>query len=123
MAEDSIKGRRYGTLADRVREARAARGMTQRQLSRALGMSEGYVGHLESGRIRPNVETLRSLSAVLGLLYGRLAMDAGLITQDQFDSPIDDKRLARLTEIEDLTDEEWGSVQDFVRYVRSRSRS
>ena len=114
--------RRYRALAERVSRARIARGMSQRQLSRALGMSQGYVGHLESGRIRPTVETLKSLATVLELSYGQLAVDAGLITQREFESPIDDKHLARLSEIGDLTDEEWESVQDFVRYVRSRGR-
>ena len=57
---------------------------------------------------------------VLGLLYGELAVAAGYITREEFDSPIDDSQLARLTEIGDLTDEEWESVKDFARYVRSR---
>ena len=117
------KRRRYQALADRIKEARTARGMSQRQLSRALGKSQGYTGHLESGRIRPTVATLKSLAAVLGLMYGQLAVDAGLITQAEFESPIDDKHLARLSEVGDLTDEEWESVQDFVRYVKSRASS
>ena len=54
--------RPYNPLAEMVRQARLSKGMTQRQLSRALGMSEGYVGHLESGRFRPNIQTLKSLS-------------------------------------------------------------
>ena len=114
---------RFGELADQVRRARVARRMSQRQLSRAIGMSEGYVGHLEGGRIRPNVETLKSLAAVLGLLYGHLAVDAGYLTQEEFENPLDEKQSARLTEISDLTDEEWESVRDFARYVRSRGRT
>ena len=116
MAIDS----RYGELADLVRQARVSKGLTQRQLSRSLNMSEGYVGHLESGRIRPNIETLKALSGALGLLYGQLAMAAGYITREEFESPIDDRQLARLTEIGDLTEDEWESVKDFARYVRSR---
>ena len=47
--------------------------LNQRQLSQALGKSEGYVGHLESGKFRPTVETLKDLASVLGLLYGQIA--------------------------------------------------
>ena len=112
--------RRFGGLADLVRQARMSKGITQRQLSRALDKSQGYVGHLESGRIRPNVETLKSLSAALGLLYGQLAVEAGYISREEFESPIDEGQLARLTEIGDLTKEEWESVKDFSRYLRSR---
>ena len=112
--------RRFHELAELVREARRSRGLTQRQLSRALNKSEGYVGHLETGRLRPNVETLKALGTALGLVYGELAVKAGYITREEFESPIADSQLARLTEVGDLTDQEWQSVRDFARYVRSR---
>ena len=112
--------RPFGGLADLIRQTRLSKGQTQRQLSRALGLSDGYVGHLESGRFRPTTETLKTLSTALGLLYGQLAVEAGYITQHEFESPLDERQLARLNEIDDLTDEEWVSVQDFARYVRSR---
>ncbi len=113
----------YEELAEHVRKARAARGMSQRQLSRSLSKSEGYIGHLERGRIRPNVETLKELATVLGLVYGELAVEAAYITREEFDTPIDEGQLARLTEIGDLSDEEWESVRDFARYLRSRRRA
>ena len=112
--------RPFTAFASLVRRARRERGQSQRQLSRALGMSDGYVGHLESGRFRPNVQTLKALSGVLGLTYGRLAVEAGYITSDEFENPIDEGQLARLNEIGDLTEQEWESVRDFARYVRSR---
>jgi transcriptional regulator with XRE-family HTH domain len=96
--------------------------MSQRQLSYALGKSEGYVGHLESGRFRPTVETLKALSSALGLSYGRLALEVGYITPEEFESPLGESQLGRLNEIEDLTDEEWESVRDYARYVKSRRR-
>ncbi len=119
MAE---RERTYGGLADMVREARRGRGMTQRQLSLALGMSQGYVGHLESGRFRPTVETLKALATTLGLLYGALAVEAGYITAEEYENPLEDEQLARLHEVSDLTDDEWESVRDFARYVRSTRR-
>ena len=115
--------RPFGPLAEFVRRTRLSKGLTQRQLSRALKKSEGYVGHLESGRIRPNIETLKELATVLGLVYGQLAVDAGYITRGEFESPIDERQLARLAEIGDLAEEEWESVRDFARYVRSRRRT
>ena len=118
----SREDRPYGALADLVRQARLSKGMTQRQLSRALNMSEGYVGNLERGGIRPNIETLKALSSVVGLLYGQLAVEAGYITREEFESPIDERQLARLSEINDLTEEEWESLRDFGRYLRSRRR-
>ena len=118
----SMDDRPFGPLADTVRQTRLNKGMTQRQLSQALGMSEGYVGHLESGRFRPTIQTLKALASTLGLLYGQLAVEAGYITANEFENPIEDEQLARLNEVSDLTSEEWESVKDFARYVRSRRR-
>ena len=112
--------RPFGALADSVRRARIARSLSQRGLSRALGMSDGYVGHLESGRFRPTVESLKGLASVLDFSYGKLAVDAGYISPEEFENPIDESKLARLNEVNDLTDQEWASVKDFVQYVRSR---
>ena len=116
----SPEERPFTAFASLVRQARLRRGQSQRQLSRALGMSDGYVGHLESGRFRPNVPTLKALADVLGFGYGRLAVEAGYITAEEFENPIDEGQLARLNEIDDLTDREWESVRDFARYVKSR---
>lgn len=110
----------YAALAEIVRLARSGKDMSQRRLSQLLGKSQGYVGHLESGRFRPTVETLKALAASLDLPYGRLAMAAEYITADEFENPLDDRQLARLHEVEDLTDDEWHSARDFMRYIRSR---
>ena len=62
----------------------------------------------------------KALAGALGLVYGELAVSAGYISRQEYESPIDDRQLARLTEIGDLSDEEWESVRDFARYVRSK---
>ena len=116
----SSNHRAFSELADMVRQARLTRRMSQRRLSSALDMSEGYVGHLEGGRTRPTVGTLKAIASVLGLPYGRLALAAGYITAEEYDNPLDESQLARLNEVNELTDEEWQSVRDFARYVRSR---
>ncbi|MCH8061804.1 MAG: helix-turn-helix domain-containing protein [Chloroflexi bacterium] len=116
----SSSQRPFSELADMVRQARLRRRMSQRRLSSALGMSEGYVGHLEGGRTRPTVGTLKAIASVLALPYGRLALAAGYITSEEYDNPLDESQLARLNEVNDLTDEEWESVRDFARYIRSR---
>ncbi len=115
--------RPYQALAKLVRSARISKGIRQRALSRTLNKSEGYVGHLEGGRIRPNVETLKALATALGLVYGELAVDAGYISREEFENPIDEQQLARLAEVGDLSEDEWESVKDFARYIRSRRSS
>ena len=114
------RNRPFGNLAGLIRQARLDRYLTQRQLSGMLHKSEGYVGHLEGGRFRPTVETLKALAAILKIRYGELALEAGYITGDEFQNPIDPGQLARLNEVSDLSDEEWESVKDFARYIKSR---
>ncbi|HWQ38215.1 MAG TPA: helix-turn-helix transcriptional regulator [Burkholderiales bacterium] len=54
-------------LGERVREARARRGMTRKLLARDSGVSERYLALLESGRGNVSVLLLRQIAGALGL--------------------------------------------------------
>ncbi|GGF29168.1 shikimate kinase [Aliidongia dinghuensis] len=54
-------------LGDRVREARAKRGMTRKILSRDSGVSERYLAQLETGRGNISILLLRQLAAALDM--------------------------------------------------------
>ena len=73
MSDKNIQ-HNYIKLADTVRLARIAIGVSQRQLSNILDMSPAYTSHLESGRIQPNTKTLRKISHTC-LLYTSDAAD------------------------------------------------
>ncbi len=120
MAGQKQSGPTYSTLAKLIREARLARNLSQRKLSSILNMSDAYASHLESGRIQPTVQTLRNIASTLRLPYGRLALLAGYLDKDVYDTPITQDYIKRLTDIGDLNDEEWKSVLDFARYIRSK---
>lgn len=107
-------------LATLVSLARQSKGMSQRQLSRTLNKSPGYMGHLERGDIRPTVDTLKDISASLGILYNELAVAAGYLSRDEVEFPINGQELLRLKEINDLSEREWESVKDFAHYIRSK---
>ena len=76
-----------------VKQARLSRRMSQRRLSSALGMSEGYVGHLEGGRTRPTVGTLKAIASARGLPYGRLALAAGSPPSAASETPLTESPL------------------------------
>ncbi len=120
MAGQKQSGPTYSTLAKLIREARLARNLSQRKLSSILNMSDAYASHLESGRIQPTVQTRRNIASTLRLPYGRLALLAGYIDKDVYDTPNIQDYLKRLTDIGDLNDQEWKSVLDFARYIRSK---
>ena len=120
MAGQKQSGPTYSTLAKLIREARLARNLSQRKLFSILNMSDAYASHLESGRIQPTVQTLRNIASTLRLPYGRLALLAGYLDKDVYDTPNTQDYMKRLTDIGDLNDEEWKSVLDFARYIRSK---
>jgi len=63
-------------LGERVREARARRGMTRRILARDSGVSERYLAQLEAGRGNASVLVLRQIAQALNLPVDDLVRDA-----------------------------------------------
>lgn len=53
-------------LAERLRKMREARGLTQRELAKAIGVSRQAIGFYESGEREPDLETVQKLAQVLG---------------------------------------------------------
>lgn len=48
-----------------LKEIREAKGMTQEELGKLVGMSRGNVSNIESGRRNPSVGILKKLAAAL----------------------------------------------------------
>src|SRR5713226_151223 len=65
-------------LGDRVREARARRGMARKLLARDSGVSERYLAQLETGKGNVSILLLRQIATALNLsLTELLAEDSG----------------------------------------------
>ena len=77
-------------LADRVRLARARRGMSRRLLAEQSGLSERYIAMVESGSGNLSILLLRAIAGALGLSPVDLLIDRP-------EAPID-TLIARLTE-------------------------
>lgn len=54
-------------LAERVREAREQRGVTQAELAARIGSTQPAIARLEAGGITPSLETLRRIASTLNL--------------------------------------------------------
>ena len=86
------------SLADVVREARVARGLSANALAEASGVSRAMIAKIERAEVQPTAALLARLSAALGLTLSELvarAEDAG-------------RRLARRAEQPVWTDPETG---------------
>ena len=64
-------------LADRVRDARAAKGWSARELDKRAGLAPGHTALIESG-VRPNpaAHTMAQLAGALGLTIDALVPPA-----------------------------------------------
>lgn len=62
-------------LGDRVRQARARRGMTRKQLARDSGVSERYLAQVESGHGNVSVLVLRQLAKALSVTLDALLLE------------------------------------------------
>jgi XRE family aerobic/anaerobic benzoate catabolism transcriptional regulator len=98
-------------LGDRVREARARRGMTRKILARDSGVSERYLAQLESGRGNVSVLLLRQIAQALNMPVNDLVREENgqsveLTLIEQFL-----KRLpaAKLPEVRELLIREFGA--------------
>ena len=63
------------TLAQRIRDARDAKGLTQAETDWKAGLCYGTVSHYENGRREPRMKALRALAKALGVRVADLAPD------------------------------------------------
>jgi XRE family aerobic/anaerobic benzoate catabolism transcriptional regulator len=64
-----------GLLGDRIREARARRGMTRKILARDSDVSERYLAQLETGQGNISIVLLRQIAHAMGLPLGDLVRE------------------------------------------------
>src|SRR5579872_1683157 len=62
-------------LGERIREARARRGMTRKILARDSGVSERYLAQLETGQGNISIALLRQIAHAMGLPLGDLVRE------------------------------------------------
>jgi XRE family transcriptional regulator, aerobic/anaerobic benzoate catabolism transcriptional regulator len=107
-------------LGDRVRQARARRGMTRKQLARDSGVSERYLAQIEAGHGNISVLVLRQLAKALNvsldvLLFEGPEPPVELVHTIEFLRclPIDELKLAR-----QLLHDQFGGVDPAARHRR-----
>lgn len=107
-------GRRVKALRERMR-------MSGSLLAMKIGVSRGYIGDIENGRVNPSLDVLRRLAEALETTVAHLVgEEEGPTWREEVDGIIVHLRGPA---VGDLTPEERQSIIDFVEYVRSRKRS
>lgn len=104
------------TLAARTRFARKNAGLTQEDLAKKLGVSQGTITHIESGRNKETIHII-ALARLLGVRAEWLATGEG----DMFDGwPFKDISKA---EFERLPAEAREDIADYIQMKISKNKS
>jgi transcriptional regulator with XRE-family HTH domain len=54
-------------LGRAIRKLRKAHGFTQEQLAEKIGTSTPWIGHIETGRVAPNLQMLQKIARALAV--------------------------------------------------------
>ena len=71
-------------LSIKIKNARESFGWTQRALADKAGLSSGYIGMVESGKINPSLKALNKIAAALNVESSYLIEKKPGILLDQF---------------------------------------
>ncbi|WP_298722525.1 helix-turn-helix transcriptional regulator [uncultured Ferrovibrio sp.] len=93
-------------VGERVRNARARRGMSRKILAKDSGVSERYIAQLESGAGNISILLLRQIARAMDLSITEFLGDRAPLTVDQ---------ALLLRQVEDLTPQQLQELQTFIR--------
>lgn len=86
MADDPWKAS-LGALGALLRSHRVAAGLSLRELSERTSVSNAYLSQLERGLHEPSLSVLRSISLALDVPLGSLLVRAGMLDEDDGETP------------------------------------
>ena len=118
-----------GELGERLREIRALRGRSLRDVAQKTDISASYLQKLERGEVNsPSPNVLHALAKELKVPYSELMRLAGYVVPrgSRERTPMGNSVLAQALSSEDLTDEEAAELAKYLawfREQRSTSRS
>jgi transcriptional regulator with XRE-family HTH domain len=101
--------------------------MTQRELANRIGVSNGFLAHIETGRTLPGIRTLRALAKALGIAETEMLREAGYLSTAPTkgsEQLLDDPELREFFRDDwgQLTGDEKEWLKDFVRLLKARRK-
>jgi transcriptional regulator with XRE-family HTH domain len=99
-------------FADRLRQLRKQRDLSQAELAQRAGLHPNLIGRYERGESRPTADTLKGLADALGVSGDYLLEGA---TDQAAKARFEDRELLeQFQEVERLTDEDKALVKSFL---------
>lgn len=104
-------------IGQRLRELRLRKGLSQRQLAKAVGLSYGAIYNYEAGLRVPDTEALVRLADFFGT-----SVDA-LLNRDSPAAPtLSEYEIAIAKKVRELTMERKRSLEDYLNYLVEKER-
>lgn len=104
------------SLGEVIRKARNERKLTTTELAKMVGLTQGYISHIENNRKNPSLDIIRKLANTLNIDFYELAYFAGHIT----DAEIEDARYQRSffdsMSLEEIKEYEEESLKAYVKH-------
>ena len=72
MASNKSKHNIYNIIGKNIKKYRKKKGLTQRELSKQLGVTQPTITQYENGVRKPDIVTLKKLAAILGCTTDQL---------------------------------------------------
>ncbi len=107
-------------LAEKLREQREKRGLSQGDMGAALQITRQAYSHYENGKREPSPGVLKKIAEILECSLDYLLEKDATPSLDEQLSDID---FALYGEVQDLTDEEKQDVLDYIRYKKSKNKN
>ncbi len=100
------------TFGEKLRQARKAAGMTQKDLAQAVDLKHNAVSNWEKGISSPDPETIRRLCEIL-------RMPPNFFFESEESGALSGVEFALFGEVRQLSPEDQQDVLNFIRYKRS----
>lgn len=100
-------------FSEKIKKLRVERGLTQKEVAEAIGISQGNYSGLEGGKFEPSLSTLKALSDFYNEFIDSLIQPFRIIDEDDR-SDFTDEELMLVHNYRNLSDEEKEIIKKII---------
>lgn len=104
----------------RIKELREEKGLSQKKLAEALGVSPGTIGNWESGIREPNFDMVTKVAEFFQVTVDYLLGQSNVRNQDTVIPDDDDIKFALFDGDQGISDEAYEEVKRFAAFIKEK---
>jgi transcriptional regulator with XRE-family HTH domain len=115
-------------IGERLRKIRKEKALTQKELSKRVGIDYSYIGKIERGEQLPSIKMLIRLSEILSIPIGYFFQEESLIgllehlPEELVDIARDKKKRIFLKLLKDIDEEDIPLIMEILRVLKEHKR-